>query len=79
MNEITQRLTRCFLAVFPGLSEDAVATASQETVGAWDSLASITLVRVIEEEFGVSIDLFELEDLLSFNQLKAHLEAQVGA
>ena len=56
----------CFRVVFPDLPEAEIPSASQETVAAWDSVAAITLLNVVEEEFGVEMDLDELADLDSF-------------
>lgn len=60
MDETRARLLRCFAAVFPGLSETQLAEAALGTLEAWDSVATITLLSLVEEEFGVS---FEPEDL----------------
>ena len=42
----------------------------------WDSLSSVTLAAVIEEEFGVSIDPDELAQLNSFAAFHTRLCAQ---
>jgi acyl carrier protein len=76
MSDVATRLTRCFLAVFPSLDQGQASHATQESMEAWDSIASITLVRVVEEEFGVTLDLFELENLNSFAALCEYLEDQ---
>jgi len=73
MHEWEPRLVRCFQAVFPSLSAEEMEAARQDTVPGWDSLASVTLIRLIEEEFGVEIDMFELEGLQSFALLRDHL------
>jgi len=39
----------------------------------WDSLASVTLIHVVEQEFGVTIDLFDLEALDSYAALRQYL------
>ena len=78
MTNLEQRLTRCFLAVFPTMTEEEATSASQDTLEAWDSIASVTLVRVVEEEFGVTIDLFELENLNSFATLANYLRSQAA-
>jgi acyl carrier protein len=70
------RLIRCFASVFPGLTEDEVRNCSTESIGMWDSLSSVTLAAVIEEEFGVSIDPDELAQLNSFEAFHARLCAQ---
>lgn len=74
MNETQARLTKCFSAVFPQLGEQAIPSASLETVEAWDSVATITLVTVIEEEFGVEFAPDALERVLSFSSILEYLE-----
>jgi acyl carrier protein len=79
MSEVQERLMRCFSAIFPALTPEEILTASPETTGAWDSLASVTLIGVIEEEFGVSIDLLEFGDISSFQGLLERLGGPVTA
>jgi acyl carrier protein len=74
MNDIRARLVKCFAAVFPDLHEREIPLASTASVGAWDSLASITLLGVLEEEFHVQIDPEELEHLVSFDLICDHLQ-----
>jgi acyl carrier protein len=76
MDEIQKRLTTCFRLVFPDLPEAEIPSASQETIAAWDSIATITLVSVIGEEFGIEIDLAQIGDLTSFDKLLAYLQDQ---
>jgi acyl carrier protein len=59
--------------VFPDLKEAEIPTASQETVVAWDSVAAITMMNVIEDEFGLEMDLDDLADLDSFEKVHAYL------
>ena len=74
MDETKQRLTNCFRVVFPELTETEILAASQETVAAWDSVAAITLVNVIEDEFGVELDLDNLSELDSFAKVNKYLQ-----
>ena len=66
MNELRARLLKCFSAVFPRLTEEEILVAAPGAVESWDSLASITLVTVIEEEFKVQVDPEDIEQLVSF-------------
>lgn len=75
MDETKERLARCFRLVFPGLKVPA-ESASQETVPEWDSVASITLMNVVEEEFGIQMDFEAVSDLTSFELLLDHLKTQ---
>jgi acyl carrier protein len=73
MSDTEQRLRRCFSAVFPTLAADEISNAAPETTAVWDSLASLTLLRVVEEEFGVEIDPLDFADLGSFNRLLRYI------
>ena len=65
MNEQAQRLVRCFAAVFPDLDEEELDRAAVSSVGAWDSLATVTLISVVEEEFEVVVDPQDVELFVS--------------
>jgi len=72
-----QRLTRCFQTVFPDLPVTEIATASTATLAAWDSVAAITLMNVIEDEFGFEMDLDDLADLDSFDKVYSYLHKRL--
>ena len=74
MDDVKPKLIECFQIVFPDLKEKDIATASQETVAEWDSVAAITLVNVIEEQFGIEMDLDHVADLDSFDKVLAYLQ-----
>jgi acyl carrier protein len=74
MAETRERLRRCFSAVFPVLSGDQLDSTSPSNLAAWDSVASVTLFAVVEEEFAIEIDVQEMPDLLSFANLLKYLE-----
>jgi len=61
MDSTTARLVKCFTTVFPDLNEEHTLEASAAALTQWDSLATLNLLALIEEEFGVTIDLDELE------------------
>jgi acyl carrier protein len=69
MNNAQTRLARCFSAVFPGLNGEQIASASVETVEGWDSVASVTLIALVEEEFGIQLQLDAIEHLVSFRAM----------
>ncbi len=79
MDNLRERLIRCFAAVFPDLKPEEIPKASQSWVPAWDSVATVTLLSVLEEEFGVSFDLEELEHLTAFELILERLRQRVGA
>jgi acyl carrier protein len=73
MNDLRSRLKKCFAAVFPSVSQDQIETATPDTIKGWDSIAMVTLISVVEEEFGQSIPLEEIPNLNSFARLYTYL------
>ncbi|MGH7023399.1 MAG: hypothetical protein ACREEB_07380 [Caulobacteraceae bacterium] len=73
MDDLDLRLTRCFSSVFPGLSNGELRSASPDTVAAWDSLSSLTLIAVVQEEFGVEIDPLDWPDLANYDAFRGRL------
>jgi len=67
MSNVEERLQGCFSAVFTNLSSDEILQCSNASVATWDSLATVTLVSLIEEEFGVTIAPEEYEYMVSFD------------
>jgi acyl carrier protein len=76
MPKTKDRLLKCFEIVFPQLERAEIPNASQANVPAWDSIAAITLVNVIEDEFGFTIDLEALPELDSFERIVAYINTQ---
>jgi acyl carrier protein len=74
MDEQQRRLANCFCAVFPELSNDEILHASSTTVQSWDSVAVVTLLAVIEEEFGISIEEENPAEFDSFEQILSYLQ-----
>lgn len=70
MDKQEMRLAQCFSEVFPELTPDEISQASPASVQSWDSVSTITLLTVVEEEFGVSVD---AEDVIKFNSFKGIL------
>jgi acyl carrier protein len=80
MDPTTARLRTCFSRVFPNLTDEEILEARVEGIPEWDSLATVTLVSLVEEEFGVSVDLDDLEELMSFQKLLKHIQnSAIGA
>jgi acyl carrier protein len=66
MTDIQQRVAQCFLTVFPALTAAEVPRASQATLPKWDSVANVTLLSAIAEEFGIELDDEAFESLTSY-------------
>ena len=56
MRNVKENLIKCFSTVFPELSPEEIVAAAPNTVGAWDSLSAVTLMALIEEEFGIKLE-----------------------
>ena len=79
MDESRARLIKCFELVFPDLTEDQIVKASQATVAEWDSVAAITMMNVIEDEFGIEMDLEEVAGFDSFESIHQYVAGRVLA
>jgi acyl carrier protein len=66
LNSIEPRLLQCFRTVFPKLSEVQIRNASTDTIAEWDSLATAKLFSLVEEDFGVMLDIDQLDEMTSF-------------
>jgi acyl carrier protein len=67
VDENTRRVARCFMAVFPDQNPDEVTQANANSIPGWDSVANVTLLAVVEEEFGIMIDVDDLTKFDSFD------------
>jgi acyl carrier protein len=74
MDPTTARLRACFSRVFPDLTDEQTLEASAGGIPEWDSLATVTLVSLIEEEFGLILDLDDFEETMSFRSLLRSVE-----
>lgn len=66
-----------FAVVFPRLAREEIPAADHHSVPEWDSLASITLLAMLQQEFSLDIDLTDLDGLASYADVRAWLEARV--
>jgi len=78
MSDVENRLVGCFQTVFPEMTESDIRNASQEKLDQWDSVAAITLVNVVEEEFSTQIDYDLLPNLDSFAKVLEYLTVDRG-
>jgi acyl carrier protein len=65
-DQLTERVRNCFRTVFPDLSDEQIETAVRAETEEWDSLASLELLTVIEEEFGIQLSDDAVEGLDTF-------------
>ncbi len=77
MDELTDALVECFAAVFGDRPREELMAASVDTLEEWDSIASVTLLAVLEDELGVQIDDLDLPELTSFERVRAYVAERV--
>jgi acyl carrier protein len=70
---IREKLVRCFSAVFPDLNPDEIESANIENTSGWDSIAHVTVLTLIGEEFGINIDFDRFSGAASFEAFVAQL------
>jgi len=73
MNDVDDRLMRCFASALPSSTREEIRTAKFDDMAGWDSLRGVTLLAVLDEEFGVQLDLAELLELETFDSVKRYL------
>lgn len=78
MNNLEQRLVSVFQNAFPDVPEDRLTSVTQENTQSWDSVAAITLMNLIEEEFEMQLDFEDLADLTSFALVRDYLAAKLA-
>lgn len=78
MREDRARLIACFAAVFPTLSMEEIGAARPERVAAWDSVAHVTLLVVVEQEFGIQVAPEDIEHLTTFDAVLEYVERTAG-
>ena len=78
MNDLQRRLADCFTAVFSSLEQADVSAAAVGSVEGWDSLATVTLIGVVEEAFTIQVPPGDIEQFASFQQAMRYLEGRAG-
>ncbi len=74
MPEQNDRLLQCFMAVFPGLTPEEIRATGAQSDSVWDSLSTVTLAAVVQEEFNLEIPPDILPDLDSFEAFSRYLD-----
>jgi acyl carrier protein len=69
IDDIDARLCSIFVAAFPGLTAEEAAGADRDRVKEWDSVASVTLATMVEEEFGLSVDFDDVAEWNSYRDV----------
>ena len=76
MADLDDRLVCCISSAFPGLTDREIRTVDVERLADVDSLAAVTLVALIDQEFGVNLDLEDLLKCGNFAELCQYLHDQ---
>jgi acyl carrier protein len=75
---VRQRLAGCFTAAFPELDPAKVETATMDSVPQWDSMYTLNIVALVEEEFDIMIGIDEIGALASFKAFEDCVSRHVG-
>lgn len=75
MTDIEQRLTGCFTAAFPDIESGSIPQLVASECDAWDSLATVNLAGLIEEEFDLDINPDDAKNFVSFAKIAEFLSA----
>jgi acyl carrier protein len=78
MSNIEQRVAQCFLNVFGDLQEKDLPRASQASMPRWDSVAHVTLLSAVAEEFDLELDEESFERLTSYPLIVDFVESRIG-
>jgi acyl carrier protein len=71
--ELDDRLVRCISSVLPTLAEEEIRSAEVQQLVDADSLTAVTLVALINDEFGLDLDLEVLLKLGNFKRICGYL------
>jgi acyl carrier protein len=67
-------LMRCFASAFPSATHNEIRTAKTfDAIPGWDSLRMVNLLAVLDDEFGVQIELPEVLEQEPFDSVKQYL------
>ena len=76
MENIDERIKEVMSAVL-GIDAEAInEDSSQDNIEAWDSIKTLDLIVSLEEEFGVTIPLEEVGNMVNFKYIKLIIEEQ---
>ena len=71
---IREKLLKCFTTVFPELGPIEIESATAENTSEWDSIAQVTLLTLVGEEFGIDVDFEQFGSALSFSDFASLLQ-----
>jgi acyl carrier protein len=77
MDNVRNKLVRCFSLTFPNADPTRIPAATVDNLHGWDSIAQVRLLSLIGEEFGIEIDFEDFEGATSFEVLASRL-SEIG-
>jgi acyl carrier protein len=78
MDNTEEKLIQVFETAFPDLPADRIPSAMQDSTQSWDSVAAITLMNLIEEEFAIQMDFEDLGELTSFQKILIYVNGKLA-
>lgn len=76
MPSVETRLQECFTTVFPDIPASDIDKVAVESTAQWDSMATVLLITVLEEQFGVTIDPNDFANLTSYASVLQYLRTR---
>jgi len=76
--KVRRRLTRVFTAILPQVDTANIENATMDNTENWDSLATLSLFTLAEEEFGIKLGLDLIVSTKSFADLEKLIISKVG-
>lgn len=77
-DRIRRRLSRVFTTMFPTKPVAEIPDATTGNTDGWDSLATLSLFTLADEEFGIKLGLDLIGETKSFQKLEALVTEKVG-
>jgi acyl carrier protein len=78
MNDTQNRILRCFVNVFPDLPPAELSNLSVASLARWDSIAHVTLLSAIAEEFSLDISPEDFEELTSYKLIADYVAERIS-
>ena len=78
-SDLRARLRRCMTEAFEIEADDLPEGADTESVMQWDSLGHMTLIEVIETEFGIALEHADSVSMLSEGEILDVLRQKLPA
>lgn len=74
MENIDNRIKEVMSAVFEVDVDSINEVSSQDNISGWESIKTLDLIVALEEEFGVTIPLEEVGNMINYKYIKLMIE-----